>query len=108
MGCESPANPERDATPPAVVTSLSAAPGNKQVTLSWTDPADADLDRIEITWTGGSGGTATAEKSTAENQANSTIITGLTNGTEYTFTVKAVDATGNKSAGETATEPPKS
>jgi hypothetical protein len=102
--CEDPSGSERDDdTSLAGVTGLSAAPGNGQVTLSWTDPADADLASIEITWTGGS---VTAEKSTAENLANSKTITGLTNGTEYTFTVKAVDATGNKSAGVTAKATP--
>jgi hypothetical protein len=100
-----------DTTAPANVTGLTRTAGNTQVTLSWTDPVDADLNHIEITWTGGLGGTGgpvTVPKSTEENRANSTTITGLTNETEYTFTVKAVDATGNESVGETATATPDS
>jgi hypothetical protein len=34
------------------------------------------------------------------NRANSKTITGLTNGTAYAFTVKAVDTSGNESQGE--------
>ncbi|MDR1586257.1 MAG: hypothetical protein LBS57_02240, partial [Treponema sp.] len=59
--CEDPASPERDdATPPAEVTGLTATAGNAQVTLSWNDPADADLGYIEISWTGGTGGSVIA------------------------------------------------
>ena len=29
---------------------VSANSGNGEVTLSWTDPSNSDLDRIEITW----------------------------------------------------------
>jgi hypothetical protein len=96
-------NPPPDTTPPAEVSGLNGTPGDRTVTLSWTDPTDADLDHIEITWTGGS---ATAEKSAADDQANSKAITGLTNGTAYTFTVKTVDSSGNKSQGETASATP--
>jgi hypothetical protein len=99
------ANPPADTMPPANVTGLNATPGNGVVTLSWTDPEDADLDHIEITWTGGS---ATAGKSAKDDRANSKTLTGLTNGTAYTFTVKAVDRSRNKSLGETASATPTS
>jgi predicted phage tail protein len=39
-----------DTTPPANVTGLAGTPGDQQVVLSWTDPADGDLDHIEVTW----------------------------------------------------------
>jgi hypothetical protein len=83
-----------DITPPADVTGIAGTVASGEVTLNWTDPADTDLDHIEITWTGGSGGSETAAKG-----VGTITITGLSNGTAYTFTVKAVDDSGNSSAG---------
>jgi uncharacterized repeat protein (TIGR02543 family) len=86
-----------DITLPANVTSLSGTPGNGQVTLTWIDPADADLDRVEITFVPVVGGIS---QPISVNKGTLTkTITGLTNGTAYTFTVKAVDTAGNKSGG---------
>jgi chitodextrinase len=80
------------------VSGLTGTPGNGQVSLSWTDPADADLDHIEITYTPG----GPAQPITVAKGTGTRIVTGLTNGTPYTFTVKAVDAAGNQSAGQSA------
>jgi hypothetical protein len=77
---------------PADVTGLTATAGNGQVTLTWNNPGDADLDHIEISRNGGTYNTTNATTVTR-------TITSLTNGTEYTFTVKAVDTAENKSAG---------
>jgi hypothetical protein len=90
-----------DTAPPADVTGLSAAGGNEKAVLNWTDPADADLDHVEITWTNGGTTPQTVAKGTQTYTA-----TGLTNDTGYTFTVKAVDTAGNKSAGQTAVATP--
>jgi transcription elongation GreA/GreB family factor len=90
--------PVPDTTAPAEVSGLGGSAGNGQARLTWTDPEDADLDHIAITWTGGSD---TAAKSTAANRANSKTIPGLTNGTAYAFTVKTVDRAGNESEGQT-------
>jgi hypothetical protein len=89
-----------DTTPPAKVTGLGTAGGDGTVRLDWTDPADADLASVEIAWTPG-GGSASVSKGTRTYTA-----TGLTNGTAYTFTVKAKDAAGNLSGGETAAATP--
>jgi chitodextrinase len=62
--------------------------------LTWIDPADSDLVSVEITWP--PGGTQTVTVSKGVQTVN---ITGLTNKTEYIFTVVAVDAVGNRSAG---------
>ena len=88
----------------AALTNVSGLDGNPgpnsgEVTLTWTDPADGDLGRIEITWPGGAAPVEVA-KSSAGNRANSKTITGLTNGTTYIFTVKTVDTAGNKSVGQ--------
>jgi hypothetical protein len=42
---------EYDLTPTAAVTAPAAAPGHEMVTVSWTNPVDADFDRAEV-WRG--------------------------------------------------------
>jgi hypothetical protein len=78
---------------PGDVTSLAGEGRWESVNLTWTDPASVFLDHIEITWTPGSGST------TVLKGVQSKLITGLVNWTKYTFTVKAVDTRGYKSAG---------
>jgi chitodextrinase len=86
----------RDITPPAEVTGLNAAPGNMQAVLTWTDPADEDFARVEITFTPEAAG---IEQPIMVTEAQTYTVTGLANGTEYAFTLKTADATGNQSAG---------
>lgn len=81
-----------DTTPPAQVSDLEVVPGDGEVTLTWTEPADADLENIEISYTPGSNPTLSQAAG-----LGSVTVAGLTNGTEYTFAVKAVDEDGNKS-----------
>jgi hypothetical protein len=75
------------------VSDLTGTAGDGQVTLNWTDPADADLASIAISWTPGDG-TASVPKGTQPY-----TVTGLTNGTAYTFTLTAVDTARNRSEG---------
>lgn len=87
-------NPDNsDAIPPAEVTNLNGVPGDGQVTLNWTDPTDSDFDKVEITYTPNN---TTIEVAKGEQ---SVIVSGLANGTAYTFTVKTIDESGNKSNG---------
>jgi hypothetical protein len=93
-----------DTTAPAKVSGLTAATGDGQVTLTWIDPPDGDLASIEITWTPADGpdsGSKTVAKGVKTYTAS-----GLVPGTAYTFTVKAKDAAGNTSGGETKTATP--
>jgi chitodextrinase len=82
-----------DTTPPAPITSLVGIPGNEQVLLTWTDPGDADLNYIQIDYGMAQQGAAKGAQSYTWNN--------LTNDTAYTFTVKAVDTNGNRSAAVT-------
>ncbi|MDR1231815.1 MAG: InlB B-repeat-containing protein [Spirochaetaceae bacterium] len=82
-----------DVEPPAEVTGLAATPGNAQVVLAWTDPADADLASLEITWTPGGETPQTVAKGAQ------TYTVPVDHDTLYTFTVKTIDTAENKSAG---------
>jgi Fibronectin type III domain. len=91
------------ATAPDTPQSFTATPGNGQVALSWTTPADdggSAITKYEVS--SDNGGTWTdASTSTAHT------FTGLTSGTAYTFKVRAVNAIGN-GAEATATATPTS
>jgi hypothetical protein len=91
-----------DTTPPGDVTLHGvedADISDTSITLSWDDPTDGDLDHIEISWNGQQGDPLTVSKGTETATA-----TGLTYNTSYTFTVKAVDGTGNRSGGKEVTK----
>jgi len=85
-----------DITPPAPVTSLSANANDASVSLSWTNPADSDFNHVDISYSGGS----------VTETGSSKTISGLTNGTTYTFTVIAYDDSGNASTSETINATP--
>jgi hypothetical protein len=103
--CRNPTSPEPgpDTAAPGEPSGLAAIGEFGQITLSWTDPGDDDLSRIEITRSPGSG---TVSEVQAGVQAFA--VTGLSEGTEYTFTLAAVDVNGNRSAEQSvsATLPP--
>jgi chitodextrinase len=63
-----------------------------EATLTWVDPPDIFLDHIEILyWPSGTGPENIAPR------AEKYVISGLDEGKEYFFTLKAVDKWGNKS-----------
>lgn len=89
-------NGSGDTTPPGVVSNLDASAGNGQVSLTWSNPSDSDFDYVSITYKGGS----------TTSSSGSKTITGLTNGTPYTFTVVAFDNSGNGSSSSSVTATP--
>ncbi|MGH9059954.1 MAG: cell wall-binding repeat-containing protein, partial [Acidimicrobiales bacterium] len=111
--CDIGAYEASTATVPGAPTNLTATPGNTQVALSWTAPVSDGGSSItgykiyEGTTAGGEG--ATPAKTTT-GAGTKTTITGLTNGTTYYFTVKAVNAFGispaSSEAPATPTPPP--
>ncbi|GHV90310.1 hypothetical protein AGMMS50268_08130 [Spirochaetia bacterium] len=92
-----------DTTAPAEVSNLQAAAGNAEVVLTWTDPTDSDFVKAVITWT--PAGVVTQPVDVVKGIQTATI-TGLTNDTLYTFTVKTVDTSVNSSAGVSVTATP--
>ena len=98
-----PSNSVMPSGPPAAPTAVSATAGNLEATVQWDPPAD----------TGGSAITRYTVTSTPGNFTASTVgptqtrVTGLFNGTSYTFTVTAtnVRGTGPSSAASNAVVP---
>ena len=97
---ETPAEPSKDTTPPAEVTAFTAQAGSGKIALSWKNPADDDLYQVEITALPAHGSLKYAVCLAAEKGKEANYIAeGLTNGTAYTFTIKTIDKSLNKSAG---------
>jgi len=94
-----------DETAPADVTNFVAAAKDSRVLLTWTEAADEDVYGYEVTYSGTGAINrvllpAMNEKTMMVGKgAGGCYVNGLTNGTEYTFTVKTFDTSGNKSTG---------
>ena len=93
-------------SPPAAPTGIGATPASGQVAVSWNAPISNGSAITSYAVTPYLGAVAqTPVQVTAPS--TSTVITGLTNGTAYTFTVTATNAngTGPDSAASTAITP---
>lgn len=84
-----------DLTPPAVPTGLAIGAGDGTITFGWDAVADEDLAGYRV-YQREDGGPAVQVGGLTHD--TSYTATGLTNYTEYTFTVTAVDSHGNESA----------
>ena len=96
-----------DETAPANVTELTAQAKDRRILLTWQDAADSDVYGYEVSYSGTKPinrvvlPALDTTSMMVPPKAEGTYINGLTNGTEYTFTVKTVDTSGNKSEGVT-------
>ena len=92
-----------DTTAPRNVTELAAAAKDSSVVLTWKDATDEDIFGYLVSWKAESTGRLllALEKDSliAAKGQQGCVVTGLTNGTKYTFTVKAMDTSGNTSRG---------
>ena len=79
-------------TVPNAPTSVSATAGNAQSVISFTAPADTGGSTITSYTVTSSGG------QTATGSASPITVTGLTNGTAYTFTITATNTIGTSVA----------
>jgi large repetitive protein len=87
------------AAAPGAPTGLTATAGNAQATLTFTAPADdggAPVDHYQYLATPGGSWTDTADAGTTA------VVGGLTNGTSYTFGVRAVNAVGAGAASDSS------
>ena len=80
---------------PGVPTGVSATAGNGSATVGWTAPGNGGSAITSYTVTPYIGSAAQAPVTVSGSPpATSTTVTGLTNGTSYTFTVSATNAVG--------------
>lgn len=100
-----------DTTAPADVTEPVAAAKDSSVVLTWKDATEEDIFGCLVSWKAESQGRALValEKDSliAAKGQQGCVVTGLTNGTKYTFTVKTMDTSGNTSGGVTVKAAPK-
>jgi hypothetical protein len=92
------------ATAPGAPSGVSATAGDSSATVTWTAPGDGGSAITSYTVTPYIGGTAQPTTTVGTTSAS---VTGLSNGTAYTFTVSATNAvgTGPASAASAAVTP---
>ena len=84
---------------PAAPENLSATPGETEVTLTWNDPGNPMITKYQYRWKTGTGDYGNwIDISGSGASTDSYTVTGLGNGTEYTFGVRAKNVGGNGSA----------
>ena len=76
-------------------TNLAATPGDSQVTLEWDRNSEIATYRVRTVDASGSATPVTSIIPSGSGSKTTAIISGLTNGTDYTFTVQAVKTSGS-------------
>ena len=88
-------DPSPTATAPDTPAALTVVAEDKQLSVSWTAPADngAAITDYDVQYRAGTSGSWTSH--THDSAATSTTITGLTNGTTYQAQVRATNSEGS-------------
>lgn len=89
-----------DTTPPAIPTGLGYTAAFETIFLTWNDPSDTDIDKVEI-WEDTSSGFGTAVKlavvAARPGGKNSYTRSGLAEGATRYYRIRAIDKSGNVS-----------
>jgi hypothetical protein len=97
----------RDTTAPGDVGSLTATPGDGQVSLTWFCPTDADCAGVQIVRKIGAYPTSRTDGTCVYSGTDTrTTDTGLTNGTTYYYRAFSYDGVPNYSVGALASAVP--
>ena len=109
MTGEGPESAEVTATPralPAKPTGLSASPNNRQVTLSWTSPNDASIEKWQYQYktVGDYGNWRDMTNSGASTKSHA--VSPLYNNVTHAFKIRAVNVSGSGPASDEATARP--
>ena len=94
---------------PGAPTNLAATAGNGQVTLNWTAPADdggAAITGYQYRQQSGSGAYGNWMNVSGGASTSSHVVSSLTNGSSYTFQVRAVNSEGGGAASASASATP--
>ena len=90
---------------PAAPTNLSAAPDDGKVVLSWADPGNATITKYQYST---DGGTNFSDFDGGRNSdATANTVAGLTNYQEYSFHIRAVNASGEGPVSNKASATPR-
>ena len=101
-----------DEIPPADVTNLAATNKDSTILLTWTDnTTDSDIFGYEVTYKANTSSRVvftpvSTNSIIAAQGSGGCYVYNLINDSEYTFTVKSVDTSGNKSEGVTINATP--
>ena len=95
---------------PAAPANLAAEPGDSQVVLVWDDPNDSSITEYEYQQKEGASGNYGSWTDMTGSGAGtlSHTVTGLTNATQYSFKIRAVNTIGTGAASGEASATPQS
>lgn len=97
-------NAARVVSPPTAPTAVSAQPGNRSVVLSWV-PADSGGGFLRYEVACAPAARCASSPIPVDGASAGVTVDGLKNGTEYTFTVTALNEVGAASAGPVTATP---
>ena len=95
---------------PPAAPMISATAGDAQITLNWADPSDSTISNYQVRYAMGSDATTGTWAGITGSSATTTshTVTGLANGTQYAFQIRAVNLAGEGDASNTVTATPES